>query len=137
MQTTLCRHLHQKRGISQWSFDYNFHENLSLNNQYYSRDPIKQAARLTIFQVFFRWIGLNRACSLNYFNKIFHPDCKSTPKYEYFLSKLTDFTLVYDCIVIFYCYYSCFQGKKALNLKFQACLLNDFQNIFHPARSLN
>ena len=32
----------------------------------YSKDPIKQAARLTaIFQVFFRWITLNRACLLN------------------------------------------------------------------------
>ena len=39
----------------------------------YSKDPIKRAARLTIFQVFFLSIALNRACSLNYFQEIFSP----------------------------------------------------------------
>ena len=39
----------------------------------YSKDPIKRAARLTIFQVFFLSISLNRAWSLNDFQKIFSP----------------------------------------------------------------
>ena len=44
----------------------------------YSRDPIKRAARLIIFEIFFLVISLNRACSLNYFDKIFHSERKST-----------------------------------------------------------
>ena len=43
------------------------------NQKVYSKDPIKRAARLTIFQVFFLSIALNRACSLNYFQEIFSP----------------------------------------------------------------
>ena len=44
----------------------------------YSRDPIKRAARLTIFKIFVLGISLDRACSLNYFDKIFRYDCKSS-----------------------------------------------------------
>ena len=60
---------------------HGFVENLFIS---YSWDPIKRAARLTIFQIFFRPIPFNRACSLNIWTKSFTLNTNQLSKYECF-----------------------------------------------------
>ena len=60
----------------------------------YSRDPIKRAPHLTIFQIFSVPALLIEPACLTILTKSSTLIAKQLPKYEYFLSKLTEFTLL-------------------------------------------
>ena len=73
------------------------HSKVSTELFKYCKDPIKQAACLIIFQVFFSvGLCLIEPARLTILTKSSTLIANLLSKFEYFLSKWTDFTLLYD-----------------------------------------